>query len=97
VEQMVADVGLAADLLDRRARKLSGGECQRVAIARALICEPKLLVCDEAVSALDVNAQLEVLKLLRGIRARTGLAILFITHDLGLVRRFSDRVVVMYF
>ncbi|MES0873133.1 ABC transporter ATP-binding protein [Sinimarinibacterium thermocellulolyticum] len=97
VERMLARVGLPAELLDQRAKKLSGGQCQRVAIARALICEPRLLICDEAVAALDVNAQLEVLELLRSVQAETGLAILFITHDLGIVRRFSDRVVVMYF
>jgi oligopeptide transport system ATP-binding protein len=97
VEQMIARVGLPAELLDQRAKKLSGGQCQRVAIARALVGEPRLLICDEAVAALDLNAQLEVLELLRDIQSQTGLAILFITHDLGVVRHFSDRVVVMYF
>lgn len=97
VERMISRVGLSPDLLAQRAKKLSGGQCQRVAIARALVCEPRLLICDEAVAALDVNAQLEVLELLRSVQADTGLAILFITHDLGVVRQFSERVVVMYF
>ncbi|MGB0219563.1 MAG: ABC transporter ATP-binding protein [Sinimarinibacterium flocculans] len=96
-ERMLERVGLTAELYDLRAKKLSGGQCQRVAIARALVCEPRLLICDEAVSALDLSAQLEVLELLRDVQRQTGLAILFITHDLGVVRRFSDRVVVMYF
>ncbi len=97
VEAMVARVGLAAELLDKKARTLSGGQAQRVAIARALIAGPQLLICDEAVAALDLAAQLEILDLLREIQRSTGLAILFISHDLAAVRRISDRVLVMYF
>jgi oligopeptide transport system ATP-binding protein len=96
-DAMLARVGLAPELGERKPRKLSGGQCQRVAIARALVVQPKLLICDEAVAALDAEAQVEVLDLLRGLQAETGLAILFISHDLAAVRRISDRVMVMYY
>lgn len=94
---MLARVGLGADVLDRYPHQLSGGQCQRVGIARALVVQPRLLICDEAVSALDVSVQAEVLQLLRELQAENGMAMLFITHDLNIVRKLCDRVLVMYF
>jgi ABC-type glutathione transport system ATPase component len=95
VRDLLAHVRLDESLMDSRPRALSGGQRQRVAIARALAADPALLVLDEAVSALDVTTQVEILTLLDTIRRETGVALLMITHDLTVIRRLCDHVIVM--
>ena len=97
VGDVLRSVGLDPDIVgDRRPGQFSGGQCQRISIARALVLDPSVLICDEPVSALDVSVQAQILNLLEDMKARYGLTMLFIAHDLAVVKNISDWIVVMY-
>jgi len=96
VTEMLARVGLPADVVNRYPHEFSGGQCQRIGIARAMVLRPKLLVCDEPVSALDVSIQAQIVNLLQDLKREFGMSILFVSHNLAVVRRLCDRVIVLY-
>jgi oligopeptide transport system ATP-binding protein len=96
VAAMLQRVGLDASMAGRYPHEFSGGQCQRIGIARAMMLNPKLLICDEAVSSLDVSIQGQIINLLLDLQRETGMAMLFISHNLSIVRHLSHRVLVMF-
>ena len=97
VDHVLSSVGLDPDVArPKRAHEFSGGQCQRISIARALVLDPKVIICDEPVSALDVSVQAQILNLLEDMKAEYQLTLIFIAHDLAVVKNVSDRVAVMY-
>jgi len=96
VREMMREVGLTPEMINRYPHEFSGGQAQRIGIARALIQRPRIVVCDEPVSALDVSIQAQIINLLVGLKASMDLTLIFISHDLSVVRHISDRILVLY-
>jgi oligopeptide transport system ATP-binding protein len=96
VEDVMNKVGLLENLINRYPHEFSGGQCQRIGIARALILKPKLIICDEPVSALDVSIQAQVINLLMDLQKEMGLTLIFIAHDLSIVKHISNKIMVLY-
>jgi oligopeptide transport system ATP-binding protein len=96
VQDVMNKVGLLHNLINRYPHEFSGGQCQRIGIARALILKPKLIICDEPVSALDVSIQAQVINLLMELQSEMGLTLIFIAHDLSIVKHISNRIMVLY-
>jgi peptide/nickel transport system ATP-binding protein len=97
VREVLDDVGIDPEAaMDRRPHQFSGGQAQRISIARALVLDPKVIICDEPVSALDVSIQAQVLNLLQDLKTKYGISLVFIAHDLAVVKNVSDNVLVMY-
>ncbi|HAB57252.1 MAG: ABC transporter ATP-binding protein [Acidimicrobiaceae bacterium] len=97
IHELMTAVGIDPDHMDRKPHQFSGGQCQRLVIARALVLDPQVLICDEPTSALDVSVQAQILELLEDLKHQYQLTMLFISHDLAVVRNIADRVMVMYF
>ena len=97
VKEMMIKVGLLPNLINRYPHEFSGGQCQRIGIARALILKPKLIICDEPVSSLDVSIQAQVINLLKNLQKDLKLSLIFITHDLSIAKHISDNILVLYF
>ncbi|MEQ9164537.1 MAG: ATP-binding cassette domain-containing protein, partial [Ilumatobacter fluminis] len=96
IDELMEAVGIDPRYGERKPHQFSGGQCQRISIARALVLDPKVIICDEPVSALDVSVQAQILNLLQDMKARYGVSLVFISHDLSVIKNISDRVMVMY-
>jgi peptide/nickel transport system ATP-binding protein len=96
IDELMEAVGIDPRFGERKPHQFSGGQCQRISIARALVLDPKVIICDEPVSALDVSVQAQILNLLEDMKERYGVSLMFISHDLSVIKNISDRVMVMY-
>ncbi|MAT06413.1 MAG: peptide ABC transporter ATP-binding protein [Acidimicrobiaceae bacterium] len=96
LDELMEAVGIDPRFGERKPHQFSGGQCQRISIARALVLDPKVIICDEPVSALDVSVQAQILNLLEDMKQRYGVSLVFISHDLSVIKNISDRVMVMY-
>ena len=96
IDELMEAVGIDPRFGERKPHQFSGGQCQRISIARALVLDPKVIICDEPVSALDVSVQAQILNLLEDMKQRYGVSLMFISHDLSVIKNISDRIMVMY-